>query len=64
MRTPTPDCEDEAYGRILSAKKDAAVSVLNSGLKADENRFRKRDNDLLKVLFEKVKAENALVIEG
>lgn len=67
METPTPDIDDEAFGRILSAKKDAAVSVVNSGLKADENRFRKRSNDILQKLFDKVQAQkklNSLVIEN
>lgn len=63
MLTDTPHPEDEAFGRILSAKKDAAVSVLNAGLKADENRFRKHKNNILKDLFEKMQQEKLLIVQ-
>lgn len=60
MLTETPDSWNENYPKILAVKKDAAVSVINSGLKADENRFRKSKTDILQKLYNKVKG-NVLV---
>jgi hypothetical protein len=62
MNESLPDPSDECYGRVLSARKDAAVSVLNTALKADENRFRVKKNDLLKNLFEKMEKEKLLIV--
>ena len=45
---------DEDFVRILSIKKDAAVSVMNVTLKADENKFRARAADGLQRLLEAV----------
>ena len=45
---------DEDFARILSTKKDAAVSVMNVTLKADENKFRARAADGLQKLLELV----------
>lgn len=45
---------DDDFTRILSIKKDAAVSVMNVTLKADENKFRARAADGLQKLLELV----------
>ena len=42
--------------RIIGIKKDLAVAVINSGLKADENMFRRKQHDALKELYDKVEA--------
>lgn len=52
-----PSPYDEHYARVLSAKKDAAVAVMNIGLKADENKFRKRETDVISKLYDKIKLE-------
>lgn len=62
LDVPLPNPSAENYIRILLAQKDAAVSVVNSGLKADENRFRRRENDVIEKLFQKLQAERT--IEG
>ena len=41
--------------KLLSVKKDAAASIINAGLKADENRFRRENKDIIEKLFEKIK---------
>lgn len=45
---------------MLSIRKDAAVSIIGAGLKADENRFRRRQNDIVQRLFDLVKKDNKL----
>jgi hypothetical protein len=47
--------EPEDYIKLLSVKKDAAASIINAGLKADENRFRRENKDIIEKLFEKIK---------
>ena len=60
------DSDDENFGRVLSAKKDAAVNVVNLQLKADENTFRAKSADGLQKLLETVllKEREVVVIEG
>lgn len=52
-----PDESDPGFIKLLSTKKDAAVSIVNAGLKADENRFRKRNSDILTRLMAQMKSE-------
>lgn len=47
--------------KMLSIKKDAAASIINAGLKADENRFRRENKDIVERLFEKVRKESKIV---
>ena len=61
------DRSDEHFPRVLSAKKDAALGVVNLQLKADENTFRARSQDGLMKLLETVLAkevEVGVLIEG
>ncbi len=55
---------DEDYQRVMSIQKDAAVSVLGAGLKADENRFRRRNSNVLNDLFAQLQRDKILTIEG
>lgn len=58
---------DEAHPddkmKLLSVKKDAASAILNVGLKADENRFRRENKDIIEKLFDKINRERK-IIEG
>jgi hypothetical protein len=47
--------------KMLSVKKDAASSIISAGLKADENRFRRENKDIVERLFEKVRKESKMV---
>lgn len=47
--------------KILSIKKDAAAAIINAGLKADENRFRRENKDIIERLFDKIKKESKIV---
>lgn len=62
MEVPLDD-NDPNFTRILSAKKDAAVSVVNAALKADENRFRQRKSNVLEDLLERMKKFETPTIE-
>lgn len=63
MEIPEPDLINEEVNKIfrtvLSAKKDAAISAANLGLKADEQRFKQREESgiykLLAAVIEKKK---------
>lgn len=61
---PLPAMSHDNFIRIMTSQKDAAVSVVNSGLKADENRFRKRENDVLEKLYQQMQAEKAPLLQG
>jgi hypothetical protein len=52
-----PDEDDPNYARLVSARKDAAVSVMNTALKADENQFKKRNNAVLENLLAEIRKE-------
>ncbi|MDE2097898.1 MAG: hypothetical protein KGL39_11665 [Patescibacteria group bacterium] len=54
--------DDPNFARLLSAKKDAAVSVVNAVLKADENRFRQRKTDVLEKLLERIRQEEKPIV--
>lgn len=56
---PAPSAAD--FVKMLSIRKDAAVSIIGAGLKADENRFRRRHDDIMQRLFDLVKKDNKLV---
>ena len=61
---PTPEYGAADFARILSTKKDAAVSALNAQQKANENHFRQRNTDVLEKLYERVwKLKGPLIIE-
>lgn len=47
--------------KMLSVKKDAATAIINAGLKADENRFRRQNNTAIERLFDKIKKESKIV---
>lgn len=56
------DVDDaEIKMKIVSAKKDAAMGIINAGLKADENRFRRENKDLIEKLFAKIQAERKII---
>jgi hypothetical protein len=59
-----PDEESEHFGRVLSAKQAAATSVINSGLKADENRLRREKKEVLQGLYKRFQDTPGTVIEG
>jgi hypothetical protein len=48
------DCHPDDRIKLLSVKKDAAASIINAGLKADENRFRRENKDIIEKLFAKI----------
>lgn len=56
---PVPD--DDSRMKMLSVKKDAAAAIINAGLKADENRFRRENKDIIERLFDKIKKESKIV---
>jgi hypothetical protein len=47
--------------KMLSIKKDAATAIINAGLKADENRFRRENKDIVERLFLKIKNDSKIV---
>ena len=57
------DANDPNFARLLSAQKDAAVSVLNTAVKADENRFKNRSNKVIEELLERMRMVDAKTIE-
>ena len=57
------DADDPNFARLLSAQKDAAVSVLNTAVKADENRFKNRSNKVIEELLERMRMVDAKTIE-
>lgn len=58
----TPDgLTMENQMKLLSIKKDAATSIINAGLKADENRFRRENKDIVDRLFDKIKKDGKLI---
>jgi hypothetical protein len=59
MEVPEEGNEDRM--KMLSVKKDAAASIINAGLKADENRFRRENKDIIEKLFDKIKKESKLI---
>lgn len=65
LNTELPATNSPDRLKVLSIKKDAAVSVLGAGLKADENRFRKRQSDVLGRLLDALRSEeNTRTIEN
>lgn len=55
-----PSRADPNYMKLLSAQKDAAVAVVNMGLKANDTALRKRENDVLAKLLASINGEPAL----
>lgn len=48
---------DDQFIRMMGIQKDVSVALVNSGLKADENRFRRRQTNILKDLYERMQAD-------
>lgn len=57
------DCHPDDRIKLLSVKKDAAASIINAGLKADENRFRRDNKDIIDKLFATIAAKELKTIE-
>ncbi len=53
--------DQENRMKLLSVQKDAATSIINAGLKADENRFRRENKDIITRLFDKIEKERKIV---
>lgn len=51
----------KAAVKLLSVKKDAAAAIINAGLKADENRFRRENKDIIERLFAKLNKDGKIV---
>jgi len=49
------------YMKQLTLKKDTAVALIGAGLKADENRFRRKQQDVIARLFEAVQRDKKLI---
>ncbi len=58
---PVPEEGNEDRMKMLSVKKDAAASIINAGLKADENRFRRENKDIIEKLFAKLEKKSKIV---
>lgn len=61
---PLCDPSDPIYMKLLAAKKDCAVSIVNAGLKADENRFRRENRDVVEKLFERISREQPSLVSS
>lgn len=59
MEVPEDGHEDRM--KMLSVKKDAAASIINAGLKADENRFRRENKDIIEKLYEKIRKDGKII---
>lgn len=55
------DCHSDDRIKLLSIKKDAAASIINAGLKADENRFRRENKDIIERLFAKLQNDTKTI---
>jgi len=55
MDTELPDKDSENFARIFATRQSAASSIINSGLKADENRLRREKKEVLEALYERFK---------
>lgn len=56
------EINDPNFARVLSAKKDAAGIVMNTAIKADENRFRQKKTDILDALMARIAAADKPVV--
>jgi hypothetical protein len=52
--------EHTDYMKQLALKKDTAVAVITAGLRADENRFRRRQHDIIAKIFARATADKKL----
>ncbi len=59
-----PHPSDPDYAKILSLKQTAATAVINSGLKADENRLRRKQTDVLAKLYATVEQKKLQMLEA
>lgn len=62
LNIPLPPMSDENFGKILSAQQALTTALINSGLKADENRFRRRQSNALEKIFEAMRGDNTLKV--
>lgn len=60
---PIPAEGNEDRMKMLSVKKDAAASIINAGLKSDENRFRRENKDIIEKLFDKI-GKTGKIVDG
>jgi hypothetical protein len=61
LSLPLPSQDEGDFMRMVSAQKDAATNIVSASLKADENCFRRRNNDALARLYATVENELAKV---
>ncbi len=61
LDTTTEGLSIEMQMKLMSVKKDAATGIINAGLKADENRFRRENKDIVDRLFDKIKKDGKLI---
>ena len=47
---------DENYTKVASMQKDLVVSIVNAGIKVDENRFKKKTADALSAVLTQIAA--------
>jgi hypothetical protein len=57
--------DPEIQMKVMSMRKDMAQSIINAGLKADENRFRRKNEDVILNLLARIEADKkVLTIEN
>lgn len=61
LDTTTEGLSIEMQMKLMSVKKDAATGIINAGLKADENRFRRENKDIVDRLYDKIKKDAKIV---
>ncbi len=61
LDTTTDGLSIEMQMKLMSVKKDAATGIINAGLKADENRFRRENKDIVDRLFDKIKKDGKII---
>ena len=59
-----PHPGDPNYMKMISAKKDAAVAVVNLGLKANDATLRRRETDVLSRLLEAIQNDEGPAFAG
>lgn len=59
-----PDTDNEHFGRVLGAQQAIATSIVSTGFKLDENRFRKQKKEAIKSLFDRFNNTPGSTIEG
>lgn len=62
LSMPLPHPSDDNFGKLLQAQQSLSVAVINSGLKADENRFRKKNSLALQSLWDEMERNRHIKI--